>query len=59
MKQKQADARGYLLGEGKKFVVLKGSKTALIEKTTNSFNGLRAAIYLEKIKGTKRPEEVK
>ncbi|MBQ1785669.1 MAG: DUF4357 domain-containing protein [Turicibacter sp.] len=38
--------------------MLKGSKTAPIEKTTNSFNGLRAATYLEKIKEQGVIEEV-
>ena len=49
MKQRQADARGYLIGEGKKFIVLKGSKTASIEKAANSFKNLSAATYLEKL----------
>lgn len=49
MKQKQADAKGYLLGEGKKFVVLKGSKTAPIENKANTFSQIGAATYLEKL----------
>ncbi len=47
--QKQASAKGYLLGEGKKFVVLKGSKTAPIEKAANTFKSLSAANYLKKL----------
>ena len=50
MTQKGADAKGYLLGEGKKFVVLKGSKTASIEKAANSFKEISAATNLERLK---------
>ena len=50
MTQKGADAKGYLLGEGKKFVVLKDSKTASIEKTANSFKEISAATNLERLK---------
>lgn len=50
MNQKGADAKGYLLGEGKKFVVLKGSKTASIEKAANSFKEISAATNLERLK---------
>lgn len=50
LKQKGADAKGYLLGEGKKFVVLKGSKTAPIDKATTRFKELSAANALEKLK---------
>ena len=50
MTQKGANAKGYLLGEGKKFVVLKGSKTASIEKAANSFKEISAATNLERLK---------
>ncbi|MBS3203431.1 GIY-YIG nuclease family protein [Turicibacter bilis] len=50
MTQKGADAKGYLLGEGKKFVVLKGSKTASVEKAANSFKEISAATNLERLK---------
>ena len=50
MTQKGADAKGYLLGEGKKFVVLKDSKTASIEKAANSFKEISAATNLERLK---------
>ena len=50
MTQKGADAKGYLLGEWKKFVVLKGSRTASIEKTANSFKEISAATNLESLK---------
>ena len=50
MTQKEADAKGYLLGEGKKFVVLKGSKTASIEKAANSFKEISAATNLDRLK---------
>ena len=50
MTQKGADAKGYLLGEGKKFVALKGSKTASIEKAANSFKEISAATNLERLK---------
>ena len=50
MTQKVANAKGYLLGEGKKFVVLKGSKTASIEKAANSFKEISAATNLERLK---------
>ena len=58
MKQKQADARGYLIGEGKKFVILKGSKTAPIEKMANSFKNLSAVTYLENLQKQGVIEEV-
>ena len=50
MTQKGANAKGYLLGEGKKFVVLKDSKTASIEKAANSFKEISAATNLERLK---------
>lgn len=50
MTQKGADAKGCLLGEGKKFVVLKGSKTASIEKAANRFKEISAATNLERLK---------
>lgn len=40
MTQKGADAKGYLLGEGKKFVVLKDSYTAPIEDMANTFKNI-------------------
>lgn len=58
MTQKGADAKGYLLGEGKKFVVLKGSKTASIEKAANSFKEISAATNLERLKKQGVLEEI-
>ena len=58
MTQKGADAKGYLLGEGKKFVVLKGSKTASIEKAANSFKEISAATNLERLKKQGALEEI-
>lgn len=40
MTQKGANAKGYLLGEGKKFVVLKDSYTAPIEDMANTFKNI-------------------
>ena len=58
MTQKGANAKGYLLGEGKKFVVLKGSKTASIEKAANSFKEISAATNLERLKKQGVLEEI-
>ena len=58
MTQKGADAKGYLLGEGKKFVVLKGSKTASVEKAANSFKEISAATNLERLKKQGVLEEI-
>lgn len=59
MKPKGADAKGYLLGEGKKFVVLEGSYTASIDKVAPTFKGLSAASHLERLKENGILQEVK
>nr|MDE5978151.1 GIY-YIG nuclease family protein [Turicibacter sp.] len=58
MNQKGADAKGYLIGEGKKFVVLKGSKTLLIEKEATCFKTLSAAASLERLKNQEILQEM-
>lgn len=58
MTQKGSDSRGYLLGEGKKFVVLNGSYTAPIEKITPTFKEISASQHLDKLREKGILEEV-